>query len=125
MAVPPGLFLAIRRAIQLGALSPSSSGAAAVMRLGLKAPAAPFSSSARDAPPRAAQPQFPVPPIVPNPSGPVGYVFDIDGVLIRGPKVLPAAQRAMQSVCGQPATLGGGRRPTGASWGPAGAGARL
>lgn len=33
-----------------------------------------------------------------NPTGPAAFVFDIDGVLIRGRHVLPAAKKAMQLV---------------------------
>lgn len=33
-----------------------------------------------------------------NPTGVPGFVFDIDGVLIRGRTVLPAAEQAMQKV---------------------------
>lgn len=33
-----------------------------------------------------------------NPTGPPAFVFDIDGVLIRGKVVLPAAIQAMQQV---------------------------
>lgn len=34
-----------------------------------------------------------------NPSGPPAFVFDIDGVLIRGKNVIPAAKEAMSKVC--------------------------
>ena len=38
-------------------------------------------------------------PASPNPTAPPAFVFDIDGVLIRGKKVLEPALRAMQKLC--------------------------
>ncbi|KAI8467209.1 MAG: HAD-superfamily hydrolase [Monoraphidium minutum] len=95
------MLLAVSRALQLGALVPGSSAAAA-LRLGLKAAgavraAAPASlhGTAPPPPPRAGG-ALPVPPSAANPGGILGWVFDIDGVLIRGATVLPAARKAMQ-----------------------------
>lgn len=93
--LPRGLALGLARALELGALcSPAS--LAAAWRLAAPAAAA-YSTGARRAAERGA-PLLPQQQPGGNPLGPAAYVFDIDGVLIRGRNVLPAARKAMALV---------------------------
>ena len=96
--MPSGLFLAIGRALQRGVLPAHSSSAAAVLRLGRNAGFSSSSISAGSVRSLHTSVPFAVPPAVANATGPAAYVFDIDGVLVRGPTVLPAARKAMQMV---------------------------
>uniref|UniRef100_A0A8D2N1K8 Haloacid dehalogenase-like hydrolase domain-containing 5 n=1 Tax=Zonotrichia albicollis TaxID=44394 RepID=A0A8D2N1K8_ZONAL len=53
-------------------------------------------------PPKPSPPETPKPPLTPPPA--FGFLFDVDGVLVRGSQPVPAARRAFQRL-----TDGGGR----------------
>lgn len=120
--VPPlGLLLALGRALQLGAITPTGAAAAATALRSAAAAATAVghtklpgdrathqSSSALIISPRSGRcfstkrrtdaSQLGVPPLPANPHGPPAFVFDIDGVLIRGRNVLPEAKQAAKKV---------------------------
>jgi hypothetical protein len=100
--------VALGRALELGAFaSPLAAHAAArALQHAQRGAGAP--------PPPAARRLSTAAPDVAAPTGPAAFVFDVDGVLVRGARVLPAAREAMQLVRGE----WGGRSAQGAGGQP-------
>ena len=95
MQSPPlaGLALALQRALQLDAFRAPAIAASARR---LAASCAQACAQAR--PLSTASPSPHAPSAAGNPAGPEAFVFDIDGVLIRGSQVLPEAKEALALV---------------------------